>query len=86
MFFGTGTSIELWLVNSSGKIRHIPSPAVHPVGGYPSYQSGSKCACFTVPVISCLVIPLYWRKFLVISFNHIEGKAYLYVERKLIIR
>jgi hypothetical protein len=35
MFFGTGDSIEMWLVNSKGKIRHIPSPAVHSVGGYP---------------------------------------------------
>jgi hypothetical protein len=36
-------------------------------------------------LLSCLVIPLYWRKFLVLSFNHIQGKAYLYVARKLII-
>jgi hypothetical protein len=35
MFFGTGTSSEKSLVNSNGKIRHIPSSAGHSIGGYP---------------------------------------------------
>jgi hypothetical protein len=37
-------------------------------------------------LLSCLVIPLYWRHFMALSFNYIRGMAYLYVVRNGIIR